>query len=253
MALASVSTKDVLYKGCPPDCRHVVYVRPDGNEVAVLLPVDPSWDVFLFVEAEFYRFFLVATSPDKEQLRIERWMTRHSPRRLLATTQAEQATALNGKHAGNATPEELATEATPTLTSSDEPVAIPPRGVEVVPMKAPDPQAANPNDKRGDFLFFSAGPEGKKVLRIRILAKGILDNNLLTTKATEAALVEAFCHVDQRTAYFLFDQGADYFLETLEWWASTYRRLEATATKASMGGLSNEDIVKAMAPNLAKV
>lgn len=253
MPLAPVSTRSVKYKGCPPDCRHVVFVKPDGIDVAALLRVDPTWDVSLFVEEEFHRFFLVATSPDKEGLRIERWLPAHGPTILEATTQAEQAAALGGQHTGNATPAELADAAVAALTLEDTPQAIPTPPVTLMPMKAGDAEARRPKEKRGDYGFRLVGLEGEeKALYVECRAKGVLEGRRLRSKGSEARLVAAFCHTDTRSSYFLFDQGADYFLEALEWWGSTYRRREATVAKAAVGGLSNEDIVKAMVPNLAK-
>lgn len=248
MPLTSVETRNVKYKGCPPNCRHIVIVRPDGTELAALLPVDPSWDVSVFVEAEFYRFFAVAVSPDKEELRIERWLPRHGPTRVLATTQAEQAAALNGKHAGNATHAELADEAVAALTGDDSPAPVKPRSATLMPMVAGDPEGGTNKEKRGEYGFMES--DARTLIEFR--APGMLSQQRLTTKATEAEVLEAFCHEDRRSAYFLFDRGSDYFLEAMEFWGGKYRRHEATSTKASLPGLSNEDIVKAMVPNLAQ-
>lgn len=246
MPLAPVATKPVKYQGCPPGCRHAVFVKPDGQEVAALLTVDPSWTLSLFVEAEFHRFFLVATSPDGEQLRIERWLPRHGPTRLEAATQAEQAAALGGAHAGNSTAAELADAAVAQLTASDTPAAVPPRVVQLVPINAPNPADPNPRVKRGDYTFLDIGEEPS----IRCRVAGILNEHSHKTKGLEGELAGTFQSTDARDAYYLFDTGSDYLLECLRFWGGRFHRLEATGTKVSLPG-TPQDVVEALIPSLA--
>jgi hypothetical protein len=246
MPLTAVAVKNVKYKGTPADKRRVVFVKPDGMDTAAYLNVDPSWDVELFVEPEFYRFFMVACSPDKQQLRIERWLPNHAPNILTANTQAEQAAALATKHAGNSTLAELADEAVAQLTAQDTPVVVPPRGTDLQVMAAPDPASPNPRVKRGDYMFLTLGG----VPTLRCLINGPLENTSLKTKGVEAEIVAAFCHVDLREAYFLFSQGTDYFLERLQFWGSRYHRAEATSPQGPFGATPHEDVIKAMAPSL---
>jgi hypothetical protein len=246
MPLAPVTTKPVKYKGCPPNCRHVVFVKPSGQDVAALLRVDPAWDVSLFVEEEFHRFFMVASSPDGQQLRIERWLPRHAPTVLEAADQAEQVAALGGLHAGISTAAELADAAVAQLTASDTPIAVPPRTLDLAVMAAPDPASPNPRVKRGDYMFLTLGG----VPTLRCLINGPLENTSLKTKGVEAEIVAAFCHVDLREAYFLFSQGTDYFLERLQFWGSRYHRAEATSPQGPFGATPHEDVIKAMAPSL---
>jgi hypothetical protein len=247
MPLAPVTTKAVKYQGCPANCRHIVFVKPSGQDVAALLRVDPTWAVSLFVEEEFHRFFMVASSPDDQQLRIERWLPRHAPAVLEAADQAAQTAALGGLHAGISTPAELADAAVAQLTASDTPIAVPARTLALTPMAAPVPASPNPRIKRGDYMFLALGATPT----LRCLVKGPLENTSLKTKGTEGELVAAFRHVDHREAYFLFSQGANYLLERLQFWGSRYHRAEATSPQGPFGGSTTEDIVIAMAPNLA--
>jgi hypothetical protein len=245
MPLAAVTTKPVLYKGCPPGCSHAVFVKPNGMEVAALLRVDASWTVSLFVEEEFHRFFLVASSPDGEELLIERWLHGHAPTRVAATTQAEQAAALGGKHVGNATPAELADAAAAQLTASDAPLAVPPPQISISPLTAPNPDAPNPRVKRGEYVFLQMG----ETPTLRCLASGLLQEHSVKTKGLESEILAAFKHADLREAYFLFDKGTDYLLESLRFWGGKYERREATGTQASLPG-NPQQVVEAMIPSL---
>lgn len=246
MPLEPVTTRPVLHKGMPANKRRIAFVRPGGQEIGALLRMPPDWTVSLFVEAEFYRYLCVGVSPDLEELRIERWVPAHAPTILEAATQAEQAAALGGSHAGNATAAELADAAFATLTAGDTPTAVPARQISLAPIVA----RAVDSRTGGDYRFRVADEGGPNELRLLTCFVGILRNRELTTKGLEAQLAGAFAHTDGAEAYFLFDTGTDYLLESLRFWGSRFQRCEFTGPKASFPG-TPETAVTAMIPSLA--
>lgn len=247
MAIEQVEIREVSYKWCPADKRNIAFTRPDGSELSAFVLMDPSWDLSLFVETQYYRFFIIGVSPDKQRVRIERWLNGHAPTILEAATTAEQNTALNGKNATANTHEELVTEAVAGLTASDRPVAVPARAIDLAVITEGDP-AGSGRAKKGDFVFGTIKNGEENV--VRCWRDGIFSGVAMKTKGTDAQLVEAFRHRDERELFFLFDTGADYLLECVRFWGNRFERKEATAPKASVSG-THEEIVQTLAPTLA--
>jgi hypothetical protein len=245
MALESVKFVSVRYKGCPEGYRNISFVHPDGTEIGALVQAEEGWTLTLLRDPDVYRYFVVASSPDGESLHFERWLGGHMPFKLRFGSQAEQLAAL-GIHAGNSDPQQLLDAAIAQLTKDDAPTPVPARKLELVSLPAEVRKTSF--GQRTGYMF------GEYIGKICVWLYGIgpAGRMAVTTKGSKDKLVDVFRHQDSREAYLLFDAGTDYLVETLEWWGSRYRRREATAAKSGFAGMSNADIVKAMAPSLAE-
>lgn len=238
MELEVVEVTNVKYEGCPVGCRNIVFTSPNGAEFGRLIRVPPEWALSLFVEVKHHRYFMVAVSPDKNSVHVERGLPGHLPSILKATTRIEQRKLFGGLDAGRSTAAELVSAVAPALTEKDEPKTIPPRGMDLVTIQ-----------KGRDFTFTTI-QETPRIATIQCTYRGPLSGYSLKTKCEEGQLVAAFRHADGRSAYFLFARGSTYILETLEFWGGRFRRREASEAKATFRRKSVQDVVKAMEPSL---
>jgi hypothetical protein len=235
--------------GTPPaGYRHIGFRFPDDTPVVIVVQLDPEWTVSVLIEEDTRRVFCVGVSPDSEGLTVLRFLAAHSPTRIDYADSAAQTAAL-GVTASTATPEELATAAAPLLTVGDDAPVIPPPTHVLQPISAmvDKPGRRTALAALGTYRFrsqmVSSGPR-------TVVVCGTKPSGTFATKSQEANLLQAFSE-GEHSVYFIFDDGADYYVEALCCPRFRVRRLEARSPKAAHVGQTNEQVVQALIPSLA--
>ena len=150
------------YKGTPAKTRRVGFSLPDGAGIAALVRgVEDDWSVSVFIDEETETIFCVASSRDKSQLIVNRWLNFHNPVRNEYTTKSDQAVDLGaGKHAGNMEPLAIVQKLRAKMTKGDKPVPRPKKPLKLkkvnerkITKKADEKGVEHREVKQGEYFF----------------------------------------------------------------------------------------------------
>jgi len=242
--------QDVNLAGTPAGWRRVGFVDDRGMSVVAMVRMASDWTVEVHIDETTNTCFCIGVSPDDTQVIAERWVSVHGPRRQEYADLASQQAAMSGNDATTLDHAGILSELQSTLTAGDTAPAVPSRTFNWTTVDDSHTLAslASNAHQYGDLLYSGSGGEA---------AWGFSLGNRFRSMRTKAVLTDTryVLKDGENEIFFLYESGADYFLEALRLWGGNDQRREVTVTQQSVidaigASPAPSDVVEHLEPQL---